>query len=386
MIETCPVVDTPSITVSKFKDVLQAMALAASRAPSGDNLQPWTFVIDVESQCLEVWLEVHQDQSSLNSGQRMSRISCGAAIECAVCAATDYGWSTDVEFAAGNDRPVAQLDRQRVAQIFLRECGVCNEETDSLRRLIASRTTNRALYDRSPVSGTSLAALQKAAPMLDCASAHWITEHDQIDILAKLAARSDVMLFGESSMRRAFLKNLRFDLPVDAVAEHGLALGTLDVSPFERLTLRALPFTPNWLFNLTPAPQMFARYAGRLIRSSSGLCVISVDDAAHADVRAGRAMLRAWLALTQQGMAVQPMMSCIAMTQAMECGSPELVQSLGLSKLRSFVADFRTALAMMGIRGSPQFLMRFGRAPAPAVRTGRLPLSTLIRSNWDSMR
>jgi hypothetical protein len=192
------------------------------------------------------------------------------------------------------------------------------------------------------------------------------------------------MLFGEASMRRAFLKNLRFDLPLRASAERGLPLGALDVSLFERLTLRSLCFTPDWLFNLTPAPYMFARYSGRLMRSSSGLCIVAVNGSEHAELCAGRAMLRAWLALTEQAMAVQPMMSCIAMTQAIECGSPELIQSLNLKKLRAFVADFRTALAMLGIRGSPQFLMRFGRAPASACRTGRLPLSRLIHDRGES--
>ena len=377
MIEASLIADStsPAVCAESVNAVLLAMAAAASKAPSGDNLQPWTLRVDAESQCLEVWLEEHVDRSSLNSGQRMSRIACGASIECAVCSAHDYGWTTEVELVDH-----AQAERRCVARVYLREFND-KDAIGSSQRLIAARTTNRRLYDRAPVSADTLATLNCATPPCDGSSVHWIVERDCIDAFAQLVARADVMLFGEPSMRRAFLKNLRFDLPLNASAECGLPLGALGVSAFERLTLSSLRFTPDWLFNLTPAPRMFARYAGKLIRSSSGLCIVAADSSPHGELRAGRAMFRAWLELTAHGMAVQPMMSCIAMTQAIECGSPELIRALGLKKLRAFAADFRTALATLGIRGSPQFLMRFGYAPAPLCRAGRLPLSKVIRDS-----
>jgi len=293
MIEAHPIASVSSTLTHSGENVqrvLQAVAMAASQAPSGDNLQPWAFRIDGEHRCLEIWLEERVDSSSLNSGQRMSRIACGAAIESAVCAAADHGWSTQVSLS-DDAQP---RERRRVARIVLSEYNDVPRD-GSMQRLIAARTTNRRLYDGQPVSPDKLAELQRATPPLDGSCAHWITATDWINAFARLAARADAMLFGEASMRRAFLKNVRFDLPLRAQAERGLPLGALEVSFFERLTLRSLPFTPDYLFKFTPAPWMFARYSKKLIRSSSGLCVITVDGSAHHELRAGRAMLRAWL-------------------------------------------------------------------------------------------
>jgi hypothetical protein len=375
MIVESSIAEVPQVSAATASDVLMAMAAAASRAPSGDNLQPWRFALDAERRRLEVWLDEETDRSSLNQAQRMSRLGCGAAIECAICAAEDLGWSCDVRMGTGSGQPLACIE--------LREDDATRQDIP-LQALIKARSTNRNLYDQAPIPAMTLAALHAATPQRDETAIHWITDRHHIDTLARLAMRADTLLYSESSMRRAFLNNLRFDLPLNASADRGLPLGALGASAFEILTLRLLRITPDVLFGLTPGAWIFSRYSGRLIRSSSGLCIVSGDGSANADVSSGRAMLRAWLALTAHGLAVQPMMSSVMMTHALEWGSPELLRSMGLKKLRAFVAEFRATLATLGIAGSPHFLMRFGTAPAPTVRTGRLPLAELLRKSGDS--
>jgi hypothetical protein len=314
----------------------------------------------------------------------MSLISCGAAVECAVCAAADDGWNVAIELAPDPHGDAAdQAPRRLFATLVLKE-NTGRAPNESWQRLIAARVTNRAVYDGSPVSEKLLEALRSAATPQHGSPTYWIADRGQIETLAQFAGRADALLFGEDSMRRAFLGNLRFDLPAGASADRGLNLGSLDISSVERLTLRALRFTPNWAFRLTPAPHMFASYSARLLRSSSGVCVVTSFSPNHALLHSGRAMLRAWLSLTRHGMGVQPMMSSIAMLQAIECGSPELIDSIGARRLSDFSAEFRAALETMGISGAPHCLMRFGRAPSPACRTGRLPLSVLIRNLGDS--
>src|SRR5262249_31217661 len=54
----------------------------------------------------------------------------------------------------------------------------------------------------------------------------------------------------------------------------------------------------------------FSRLARRLVRSASGLCVVTAtEDAPGTDVLVGLALQRAWLALTEGGVAPQPMMT-----------------------------------------------------------------------------
>jgi hypothetical protein len=96
------------------------------------------------------------------------------------------------------------------------------------------------------------------------------------------------------------------------------------------------------------------------------------EDDEEMDLLVGRAMQRAWLTLTAEGLAVQPMMSLIVLENVREHGDAALVESLGPDTLAALRDEFRTLVPELG-GWRPAFLMRFGFAPAPSGRTGRLP-------------
>jgi hypothetical protein len=124
--------------------------------------------------------------------------------------------------------------------------------------------------------------------------------------------------------------------------------------------------------------RLFAAKARQLVASASGLClVVAPDSAAATDVLVGQAMQRAWLALTAQGLAVQPMMSLLVLENAGEHGTPELVASLGRDRLADLRDTLRALVPEIGT-GRPAFLMRFGYALPPSGRTGRLPLTSVV--------
>jgi hypothetical protein len=90
-------------------------------------------------------------------------------------------------------------------------------------------------------------------------------------------------------------------------------------------------------------------------------------------VLAGRVVEQAWLAMTAQGMAVQPMMSVAILENSLRYGSPKLLAALGEEQTLTVTSDFRQCVCEAG-DDRLAFLMRFGYAPSPSVRTGRLPL------------
>jgi hypothetical protein len=113
-----------------------------------------------------------------------------------------------------------------------------------------------------------------------------------------------------------------------------------------------------------------------LIESASGLCLIVAPDGAEpTDVVVGRALERAWLALSAQKLAVQPMCSLIVLENILDHCADELVAALSEEKLNSFRREFRDLAPEIG-SGRPAFLFRFGFAPAPTGRTGRLPIES----------
>jgi hypothetical protein len=72
------------------------------------------------------------------------------------------------------------------------------------------------------------------------------------------------------------------------------------------------------------------------------------------------------------------MMSLLVLDNVLEHGSPALVAVLGRDRLTALLEGFRALVAAEVGGGRPAFLMRFGFAPPPSGRTGRLPLHAVI--------
>src|SRR5207249_3945768 len=202
---------------------------------------------------------------------------------------------------------------------------------------------------------------------------------ERLSQLASVLGRADAMMFGQNSMRQAFLSNVRFDAPYTAEVEEGLSLACLEASATERLGMQTMLRGPDWLLKLSGARALFASRARKLVDSASGLCLVVVpvtSMTSHMDLLAGRAMQCAWLALHEEGLAVQPMMSLLVLENLLDHGSPELIASLRRKKLLALRDEFRALVPEIG--GSrPAFLMRFGVAPPPSGRTGRRALSAV---------
>jgi hypothetical protein len=142
----------------------------------------------------------------------------------------------------------------------------------------------------------------------------------------------------------------------------------------DKLALRVMTRMPNWMFKLSGAKFCDA-HAEKLVKSASGLCVITAPDASEpTDLAVGRAMQRAWLARTREGLAAQPMMSLMVLDNLLENGSPDIVESVGRSRILELGQQLRRLLSIDDNHGHrPAFLLRFGYAAPASGRTGRLP-------------
>jgi hypothetical protein len=69
-------------------------------------------------------------------------------------------------------------------------------------------------------------------------------------------------------------------------------------------------------------------------------------------------------------------MSLPVLENALDHGPAELQASLGYEKVSSLRNEFRALVPEVG-NGRPAFLLRFGYAPAPTGRTGRLPIAAV---------
>ncbi len=337
---------------------------AANRAPSGDNTQPWRFVIDPAERRLMISVDEARDPSPMNAGQRMSRIAVGAALENVLRSAESEGWSTELETPSSGDEVAVRLI----------ESSATSKPIDPA---IVARVTNRRRYDRRPLDQDVLEALKHKTPTLNGTQTHWIAERERIDRLASIIGRTDAWMFGQPSMREAFLENVRFNDAQDTAAwdtetRTGLPLASLELSAPQRMGLRLMRRIPDRLLKLSGAIRLTAAATRGLVGSASGLCVITTGDNGPAtDVIVGRAMQRAWLALTAKHMAVQPMMSTAILESVLYHHASIKQPTLNL-KANAYLIDEFHSVVPGTERRHLAFVMRFGFAPPPTGRTGRL--------------
>ena len=359
---------------------LDTLLKAAVLAPSGDNTQPWRFDVYRRQWTILVDVDPTRDASPMNVGQRMAWIAIGAAIENMVQTAEGHGWQYRLTDMTG-DRPVRfQLEP--------------TTEIGTIDPNITARATNRKVYNGGEIPPAYIAALQADTAEIDGVSAHWITDRGALAQLSHLIARADALILGTKPIRDAFLAKVRFDQPANAIVDEGLSLGSLEISAAERFMLGWMRYVPDGPLRLLGGRSVFASAAKKLALSASGLCLITAPDDSHASkIPIGRVWQRAWLALTKQKLACQPMMSLVVLRNIRDHGPKALLEQIGKSASESLLEDFEFAF---GESASSRVaaIMRIGWSAAPTSRTGRLHGKVLdkdfssaeMRSDYGSKR
>jgi nitroreductase len=351
--------------MERMTSFLLNLVEAAVKAPSGDNLQPWRIEVDHTAQRIAIYLDETRDTTPMNAGQRMSRMAVGAAVENLLRAAESVGIQAELALSSGGEGPI-------VTVVVPGQPGD-NAEIDPV---ITDRATNRRAYDGQALAAADQRALAQGTTPIPWIRTHWIFERERIETLAELIGQSDALMFSVPEIRKAFLDNVRFDAPVHAVVEEGLSIGSLELATADRIAVRLMPRFPDWLLRLAGTEGKFAATAKRLIRSSSGLCILDQADLdPESDLKVGRAMQMAWLAMTAQGLYAQPMMSIVVLDNMLRQNA--LPTGLSAAKVDGIVGQFHSLVPELADR-IPGFLLRFGRAPAPSVRTGRRPLAANV--------
>jgi hypothetical protein len=359
--------ETTCNNVESLTEPFRTLISAAILAPSGDNTQPWRFEVDEGESSITVRVDETRDTSPMNSGQCMSRVACGAAVENIVQTAEHNGW----EIAIQSDK-----DPQRIATLYVGNAG----GGGSIPERIRLRHTNRRIYDGSALDESLGSKWRETLQGENNVEIAWISERDAIRDIASAIGRADAAMFGNLAFFRAFLSNVRFDLPPHAAVAEGLCLGSLELSAFERAALPTLRHTPDLILRLPPFKRSFQTKAERLVNNSSGLCIIAKKEPATVDnFQIGRTMQRAWLHLTESGFQVQPMMSVPVLVNAYAYAN-------GSAKSLATILGCSAYDTLCGITGCvPSAILRFGRGPNATARTGRRPINHVVERAMPPM-
>ena len=280
-----PAVDDPRAAI----DQLAEATIAALRAPSILNTQPWRWTLAEDT--AELWVDPDRRLVHLDPDGRLLTLSCGVALDHAVTALHAGGYTGDVTRFPDPGRTdlVASVKRGRVTV----------PEWDRYQAIYARRTDRRPFADQPP-TGEQLASLRTAA---ERHGTHLhLVSHDQLGAFAAAVSKA------------GRLEHTETDLATDvhtwttrpATSGDGVPLRTT-AEPGQRT------ITPRDLSGDRPA----ALPADTTHDTATAYLILFTDtDEPHNWLHAGEALSDVWLTLTAAGLAASPISEIIEVDTA----------------------------------------------------------------------
>jgi hypothetical protein len=324
--------------VSTEAAVLRRAAVRAIQAPSVHNTQPWRFVLSEER--LEIHIDPARRLNVLDPRGRQLVISCGCALLNARVAIAAAGFEPIVERLPYQGKPNV------LARLTVGDPHPAGRNS-ALDLAIDKRHTNRRAFMAEPVP-SSIVSKFVAAVREEGAVLVPVTSPTHRTLIADLTAQA-ARIENEDP---AYIEEIRAwttDDPrrLDGVQAASVPYGGAGAprnghSPIRSFDVRGMGWLPS---------------AAEFSADECLLVLGSTDDEPHGWLRAGEALERLWLEITDYGFWASPL------TQVIE--------------VRGTHDRLRDALKLMSF---PQMLLRVGRAPDTMRTPRRQPFDVIVEA------
>lgn len=342
---------------------------AGNQAPSGENCQPWHFVLRGDTS-IEVHLLTDRDASAYSWGQRGSYLACGAAIENMTIAASAEGYRADVAyFPHSSIAHVATITLARDPSIV----------SDTLTPLISQRISNRKPYRKDSLTSDESQALERAVADAGYGTLALAKERSDIDRLARIGSTNEEVMLADRTLHRFFFSHVNWSKKEDDLKKIGFYIKTLELPPPAQVLFRFFRYWPIMrIFNMVGFNTIIAAQNALTNAATGAIGALMIDGIEPIDfVKAGRAVERLWLTATSQSLSLQPLTGVLFFKlRIIEGGEDEafsLHQRTRILEAYSaadhiFAADTRHIA----------FMFRIGRGEAPSAHAARFPLEDVV--------
>ncbi|MGV0741842.1 Rv1355c family protein [Mycolicibacterium sp. XJ870] len=274
--------------------VAEIIAMAAARAPSGGNVQPW----HIESTDNRVNLRLATKYSTtMDVGYRGSAVALGAAAFNARVAAAAHGLTGQIQWSRGDEGTPLYGTMQLSPGAA--------PELATLYEPMLQRETNRLRGTSAPIEAEVLETL-RAAALREGARLAILDTDAEIETAAQILAKTDRLRYLTPILHREMISELRW--PGDPDQDSGIDVTTLGLDPADLVLLDILR-RPDVMAKLSDwnAGAALGDDTYERVTSSSALAVISVRGRRLTDyAQGGSATEAVWVAAQQHGLAVQP--------------------------------------------------------------------------------
>jgi len=287
---------TPAHEPLSVTSLTGQVAIAAMRAPSGGNVQPW--LIEAGEDEIAICL-APQYSPTIDVGFRGSAVAVGAAVFNARVAAAHHGILGPVTI----DEPAHGSWSPLHATLWYGKGG--NPDLADLYGAVLARETNRDKGTPTPLTDEVAGALSAAAER-EGGRLRLITAPGQIAAAAEILGASDRIRFLTPHLHQEMIAELRW--PGDPDPDAGIDVHSLGLGDGGLVMLELLrrPEVMAQLADWNAGEALGDDMRGR-VHASSALAIVTVTGGALRDYAAGGSAAEAvWVHAQQHGLAVQP--------------------------------------------------------------------------------
>lgn len=329
---------------------------AATRAPSGGNVQPWH--IEASDNRINLRLATKYT-TAMDVGYRGSAVALGAAAFNARVAAAAHGLTGHVQWSRGDEGTPLYGTAEFSP-------GSAPELAELYEPMLA-RETNRLRGTSAPIAADVLDGL-RAAARLEGADLTILHDPAEIETAARLLAEVDRIRYLTPTLHREMMSELRW--PGDKDADTGIDVTTLGLDPADLVLLDILR-RPEVMAKLSDwdAGTALGDDTYERVTSSSAVAVVSIRGRRLTDYAlAGSAVEAVWIHAQRHGLGVQPVSPAFLYAHddqdrhALSPGKADVLRDLqyAFRRLTSTERDESQAL-----------VLRLSYAPRPTVRSRR---------------
>jgi nitroreductase len=345
---------------------LERILAAGNSAPSGENCQPWRFV--VRGNAIEIHLLPERDQSAYSWGQRASYLANGAAIENMVIAASVEQYRAEVRYFPNAG------DAWHTATIFLtRDATV---EPDPLASSISKRISNRKPYRKDPLTHEEREALVAAAG--GDGTFALVETPEEVRRLGRVGSTNEEVMLANRSLHQFFFSHVSWTKEEDEKNKIGFYIKTLELPPPAEIMIKLSRHWPVMrMLGALGFNRVVAKQNAAINAASAAIGALMIDNTEPLDfVKAGRAVERLWLAATSLGLALQPLTGVLFFKLIIDAGESAVFSP----REQKLITDaYQEASRIFGADGKHiAFMFRIGRGDAPSAHAVRFPLGDIV--------
>ncbi len=208
---------------------------AAAAAPSGDNSQPWRFVVQGKS--IEFHYIPERDNAILNYEEGGTLIALGAAIQNAELEALAQGYTPHTTFRESG---------VCVAVMEFKEGGRLDNTSAPLQESILKRHTNRKAYKKILLSQEARSAILN--PLISETAGlelSIVDSRESMQLISRALTTMEETALGNESLHELFFGDILWSAEENRAGKQGLYIKTLELPPPAQAMFRLLK---HWSF------------------------------------------------------------------------------------------------------------------------------------------